>query len=92
MDLDATADTTRTDQAFHDFLAAVEHLPGGDRSTAHRSQELAGTTTTSTDTSSGHVVVLPRPANAAPTRGGPQSGQPVMASHRPVRALALAGR
>jgi len=26
MDLDATADTTRTDRAFHDFLAAVEHL------------------------------------------------------------------
>jgi AcrR family transcriptional regulator len=31
MDLDATADTTRTDRAFHDFLAAVEHLSSGDR-------------------------------------------------------------
>ncbi|CAG6397849.1 TetR/AcrR family transcriptional regulator [Streptomyces cocklensis] len=30
MDLDATADTTRTDRAFHDFLAAVEHLPRDD--------------------------------------------------------------
>jgi AcrR family transcriptional regulator len=27
MDLDATGDTTRTDQAFHDFLSALEHLP-----------------------------------------------------------------
>ena len=27
MDLDATGDTTRTDQAFHDFLGALEHLP-----------------------------------------------------------------
>ncbi|MFF6867147.1 TetR/AcrR family transcriptional regulator [Streptomyces ardesiacus] len=27
MDLDATADTARTDRAFRDFLAAVEHLP-----------------------------------------------------------------
>jgi hypothetical protein len=26
MDLDATTDTTRTDRAPHDFLAAVEHL------------------------------------------------------------------
>ncbi|MEU8055576.1 TetR/AcrR family transcriptional regulator [Microbispora bryophytorum] len=39
MDLDATGDTTRTDQAFHDFLGAVEHLssdgsdPGGIRPT-----------------------------------------------------------
>ncbi|WP_329309792.1 TetR/AcrR family transcriptional regulator [Streptomyces sp. NBC_01262] len=29
MDLDATADTTRTHRAFHDFLAALEHLPTG---------------------------------------------------------------
>ena len=27
MDLDATGDTTRTDQAFHDFLRMLEHLP-----------------------------------------------------------------
>ncbi len=53
MDLDATADTTRTDRAFHDFLAAVEQLSIGDRSTAYRSQELAGSSTPSTDTASG---------------------------------------
>jgi hypothetical protein len=29
MDLDATGDTTRTDQAFRDFLGAVEHLSSG---------------------------------------------------------------
>ncbi|MEU9271594.1 hypothetical protein AB0E04_40130 [Streptomyces sp. NPDC048251] len=40
MDLDATADTTRTDRAFHDFLATVEHLPGVDPSTAYRSPEV----------------------------------------------------
>ncbi len=28
MDLDATGDTSRADRAFHDFLAALEHLPG----------------------------------------------------------------
>jgi hypothetical protein len=27
MDLDATGDTTRIDQAFQDFLSALEHLP-----------------------------------------------------------------
>ena len=27
MDLDATGDSTRTDRAFHGFLAALEHLP-----------------------------------------------------------------
>jgi hypothetical protein len=43
MDLDATGDTTRTDRAFHDFLAAIEHLPGDGRPTAHRSPEPAGT-------------------------------------------------
>ncbi|MFF1699983.1 TetR/AcrR family transcriptional regulator [Streptomyces sp. NPDC058257] len=32
MDLDATGDTARTDRAFHDFLASVEHLPSGGRS------------------------------------------------------------
>lgn len=53
MDLDATADTARTDRAFRDFLAAVEHQSSGDRSTAHRSQELASSSTTSTDTASG---------------------------------------
>jgi AcrR family transcriptional regulator len=31
MDLDATGDTARTDRAFRDFLATLEHLPGGDR-------------------------------------------------------------
>ncbi|MFC8876014.1 hypothetical protein, partial [Streptomyces ardesiacus] len=31
MDLDATADTARTDRAFRDFLAAVEHLPSDGR-------------------------------------------------------------
>ena len=41
MDLDATADTARTDRAFHDFLAAVDPLSGGGRSTAHRPHELA---------------------------------------------------
>ncbi|WP_406437691.1 TetR/AcrR family transcriptional regulator [Streptomyces sp. NBC_01613] len=50
MDLDATADTTRTTRAFHDFLAAVEHLPSGNDSTAYRSQELPSSNTTSTDT------------------------------------------
>jgi hypothetical protein len=39
--LDATADATRTDRAFHDFLDALEHLPGADRSPAPRSQERA---------------------------------------------------
>ncbi|GAA5023986.1 TetR/AcrR family transcriptional regulator [Kitasatospora paranensis] len=29
MDLDATADTARTDRAFRDFLAAVEHMADG---------------------------------------------------------------
>ena len=51
MDLDATGDTTRTDRAFQDFLATVEHLPGGDRSIAHRSQERSSTART--DTTSG---------------------------------------
>jgi hypothetical protein len=27
MDLDATGDTARTDQAFDDFIGALEHLP-----------------------------------------------------------------
>lgn len=31
MDLDATADTTRADRAFHDFLGVVGHLYSGDR-------------------------------------------------------------
>jgi hypothetical protein len=53
MDLDATGDTTRTDRAFRDFLGAVEHLSSGYRSTAYRSQECAGSSTTSTDTASG---------------------------------------
>ncbi|HEX7462804.1 MAG TPA: TetR/AcrR family transcriptional regulator [Dermatophilaceae bacterium] len=51
MDLDASADATRTDQAFYDFLRAVEHLSSGDRPTAHRSQERASSTTR-TDTAS----------------------------------------
>lgn len=50
MDLDATGDTTRTDQAFRDFLSAVEHLSSGYRSAAGRSQERASG---STDTASG---------------------------------------
>lgn len=33
MDLDATSDTTRTDQAFRDFLGTVEQLPSGYRPT-----------------------------------------------------------
>ncbi len=53
MDLDATADSARTDRAFHDFLTALEQLSSGDRSTAHRSRELAGSGRTSTDTASG---------------------------------------
>jgi AcrR family transcriptional regulator len=53
MDLDATGDSTRTDRAFRDFLGAVEHLSSGYRSTAHRSQEPAGSGATSTDTASG---------------------------------------
>ncbi len=53
MDLDATADTARTDRAFRDFLAAVEHLPSGDSSAAHHSQAPAGSSTTSADTASG---------------------------------------
>lgn len=53
MDLDATADTARTDRAFRDFLAAIEHLPGGDRSTAHHSREPTGGSATSTDTAPG---------------------------------------
>ncbi|KQV14517.1 MULTISPECIES: TetR/AcrR family transcriptional regulator [unclassified Kitasatospora] len=48
MDLDATADATRTDRAFQDFLATVEHLSSGDRSIAHRSQERSSTTRTDT--------------------------------------------
>ncbi|MFJ1967103.1 TetR/AcrR family transcriptional regulator [Streptomyces sp. NPDC087903] len=52
MDLDATGDTTRTDRAFRDFVASVEQLSSGDSSTAHRSQERAGSGTTSTDTAS----------------------------------------
>ncbi|MFE6822088.1 hypothetical protein [Streptomyces sp. NPDC057690] len=39
MDLHATADTSRTDRAFHGFLAAVEHVPGVGPSTACRSTE-----------------------------------------------------
>jgi hypothetical protein len=53
MDLDATADTARTDRAFHDFLGAIEHFSSGDRPTAYGSQELASSSTTSTDTASG---------------------------------------
>lgn len=34
MDLDATGDTTRTDRAFHDFLATLEHPSTADRTTA----------------------------------------------------------
>jgi hypothetical protein len=49
MDLDATGDTTRTDRAFHDFLAAIEHLPGDGRPTAHRSPEPPGETGRSPD-------------------------------------------
>ncbi|GAA1165654.1 AcrR family transcriptional regulator [Kitasatospora gansuensis] len=52
MDLDATADTARTDRAFHDFLTAVEQQSGGDRSAVHRSPEVAGG---STDTSTAGV-------------------------------------
>ena len=29
MDLDATADTTRTDRAFHEFLSTLDHQAGG---------------------------------------------------------------
>src|SRR5664279_4971240 len=50
MDLDATADTTRTDRAFHDFLDAVEQLSSGDRATAGRFQERASSGTTSSVT------------------------------------------
>src|SRR5664279_356886 len=50
MDLDATADTTRTDRAFHDFLDAVEQLSSGDRATAGRFQERASSGTTSSGT------------------------------------------
>ncbi|WP_328912239.1 MULTISPECIES: TetR/AcrR family transcriptional regulator [unclassified Streptomyces] len=53
MDLDATADAARTDRAFRDFLAAIEHLPGGDRTTAHHLREPAGDSATSTDTAPG---------------------------------------
>ena len=53
MDLDATADTTRTDRAFRDFLGAVELLPDGGRSGAGRSREPAGGGATGTDTASG---------------------------------------
>ena len=52
MDLDATADTARTDRAFRDFLTTVEHLPNGDSSATHRSQAPAGSSTTSADTTS----------------------------------------
>ncbi|WP_371667128.1 TetR/AcrR family transcriptional regulator [Streptomyces sp. NBC_00289] len=52
MDLDATGDTTRTDRAFRDFVTTVEQLSSGDSSTAHRSEERAGSGTTSTDTAS----------------------------------------
>jgi AcrR family transcriptional regulator len=51
MDLDATADSTRTDRAFQDFLATVERLSSDDRSIAHRSQERSSRTRT--DTTSG---------------------------------------
>lgn len=53
MDLDATGDTIRTEGAFRDFLGSVEHLSSGDHSTAYRSQERAGRSTTGTDTASG---------------------------------------
>lgn len=41
MDLDATADTTRTDQAFQHFLDALDHNSGGERSPTHRDSERA---------------------------------------------------
>jgi AcrR family transcriptional regulator len=55
LDLDATADTTRTDRAFRDFLAAVEHLPGGapSRTTARHSGESAHDSAAGTDTAPG---------------------------------------
>jgi AcrR family transcriptional regulator len=43
MDLDATGDATRTDQAFRDFLSTVEH-----QSSRYRSQERTGNSTTRT--------------------------------------------
>ncbi|WP_261566668.1 TetR/AcrR family transcriptional regulator [Frankia gtarii] len=41
MDLDATADTTRTDRAFHHFLSTLDHQDGGERSPARRAGEQA---------------------------------------------------
>ncbi|WP_328752840.1 TetR/AcrR family transcriptional regulator [Streptomyces sp. NBC_00285] len=54
MDLDATADTPRTDRAFRDFLTELGHLSSGDdRSTAHPTQERVDSSRTSTDTAPG---------------------------------------
>ncbi|ABW13992.1 putative transcriptional regulator, TetR family [Parafrankia sp. EAN1pec] len=49
MDLDATADTTRTDRAFHHFLGTLDHQNGGECSPARRASERAGSGTTSTN-------------------------------------------
>ncbi len=51
--LDATANTTRIDRAFQDFLTAVGHLSCVGRSMAHRSRDDASSSTTSTKTASG---------------------------------------
>ncbi|MEV0227337.1 TetR/AcrR family transcriptional regulator [Streptomyces sp. NPDC050704] len=68
MDLDATGDTTRTDRAFRDFLGAVEQLSSGDHSTAYRSHERAGGSTTSTDTAEPDFEPVSRPVPTPPPR------------------------
>ncbi|MFF0018554.1 TetR/AcrR family transcriptional regulator [Streptomyces sp. NPDC005374] len=51
MDLDATGDVTRTDRAFREFVAVVEHLPSGSHSSADRPQERGdGSTVDAADT------------------------------------------
>ncbi len=49
MDLDATADTIRTDRAFHHFLSTLDHQDGGEHAPARPAGERAGSGTTSTN-------------------------------------------
>ncbi|WP_261559874.1 TetR/AcrR family transcriptional regulator [Frankia tisae] len=48
LDLDATADTTRTDQSFHHFLSTLDHQNGGEHPPARPACERASSDTTST--------------------------------------------
>lgn len=58
MDLDATGDTARTDRAFRDFLAALDHLPGD------------GGPTGSGSTGTGSPQSAPTPSPRAGSGGG----------------------